>query len=297
MKEYVRLTIEEIGLRRAALEHELEGLRETEGVLRRIGDEPVERATDKTLRPRKTRAVVQTSDRPGSQKGSRHVGKPGKFKGVVPVVSHLPDGPTRYRASYWDGTAKKNLSAGTFTDELEAAMAVAKGMGDKSEIQRISDLIKQRQNNPTKPVKNTPATGSKKIRQPKLTRYKGVKLSKPLVDGTQKYEVNIFLDGRLKYLGRFDIPEEAAAVAAEARGEIAEAKRLRELVKQKTADGQEQRENNPDRLPRRQTNRDEDPPDKTPQVWECKNCFKQYIQAERPAKCLECSHIEFRPIV
>ena len=346
MKEYVRLTIEELALRRAALEHQMDDIRRAEELLRTMEDDPgvlaapltsVEQADDiaqklrvemggpirppaeilppalvteqdapatgRRRQPRKVRAAVQSSSRPGSRKGSRHVVKPGKFKGVVPVISHLPGGPTRYRASCWDGQAKKNQSLGTFTDDLEAAMAVAKRLGDKSEIQRISDLIAQRDNKPAQPPKKTkPPAGPKKDRQSKLTHYKSVQL-RPLADGTPRYEANVFLDGRLKYLGVFNKEEEAAAVAAEARGEHAEAKRLRDLVKQKTADEQEQQENNPTRpAMRRETQTeadpsDEDRTDKTPQVWECKNCFKQYIQAKQPSKCLECGHTEFRVIV
>jgi len=347
MKDYVRLTIEELALRRAALEHQMDDIRRAEELLRTMEDDPgvlaapltsVEQADAITQKlrvemsgpiqppaeilspalmteqdipsperrrgPLKMKTAIQSSGRPGSQKGSRHIIKPGKFKGVVPVISHLPGGPTKYRANYWDGQAKKNQSLGTFTDMLEAAMAVAKRLSDKSEIQRISDLIKQRDNNSAKPPKKTkPPAGPKKDRQSKLTHYKGVKLGKPLADGTPRYEVIVCIDGQVKYLGIFSIEEEAAAVAAEARGEKAEAKRLRKMVKQKAADETEQRENNPARPATRREAKteadpsDEDRTDKTPQVWECKNCFKQYIQAEQPSKCLECNHTEFRPIV
>lgn len=133
----------------------------------------------------------------------------------------------------------------------------------------------------------------------KLLHYKGVKPLKPKEDGTPRFEGHTRVDGKFKYLGTFSVEELAAAAVMEAEGNKAEAERLREIAKQKAADEAEQRENNPDRLPKRLANRDDDSLDKTPQVWECQNedCYKQYIQTEKPAKCLECGHTEFKPIV
>ena len=300
MCEYVRLTIEDLRRRRQQCDDAIRFLLELEG----MPMPPVVQMPSELIKP----GPVPEQDAPasGRRRQRRKIDSKKKgsaFRGVMPIVSRR-DGSVKYRATYWDSAAKKNMTLGTWADELEAALAVARRLEDAPEVKRIKELIKQRDSKLAQPPEKTkPPAEPKKDRRSKLTHYKGVKLGKPRADGTPRYEVNVYIDGRVKYLGIFDMEEEAAAVAAEARGEKAEALRLRELVEQKNADEQEQRENNPDRTASwRQTRTeadpsDEDRTDKTPQIWECKNCFKQYIQAISPSKCRECSHTEFRAIV
>lgn len=180
MKEHVRLTLDEIGLRRAALEHELGELSATEAVLRRIGDEPAEPdkgaspvitpataehalAAAREMAQRMSEAAIDIrvprgeAPRPQSVQPAAPSPKPpdntrtaGRrlppikaghcFRGVA--VRTTRDGRKRFRANFWDGS--HNLSLGTFDDELDAAMAFAQALGDPAEIERIQGLIAER---------------------------------------------------------------------------------------------------------------------------------------------------------
>lgn len=80
--------------------------------------------------------------------------KPGKLKGVTEVK--YKKGPSKYRACYWDGPNKKNVKIGIFDSDLEAALAVAKQLSDAAEVQRLGDLMEQKENNPNRPGSKAP---------------------------------------------------------------------------------------------------------------------------------------------
>jgi rubrerythrin len=91
-----------------------------------------------------------------------------------------------------------------------------------------------------------------------------------------KYEAQVHIKGKYKYLGRYDIEELAAAAAQEALGNKDEAARLRNLA--------EQSENNPDR------NKDDI-------IWKCEDCGHEHHQTLCPAYCIRCKREHFKKIV
>ena len=87
---------------------------------------------------------------PAADKGTKsplRLQKGKRFKGVSIHKSRCGR-PPHYHATCCDPKTHKTLYLGRFNDELDAAMAVAKKLGDPAEIQRISDMIEQCENNP-----------------------------------------------------------------------------------------------------------------------------------------------------
>jgi len=117
---------------------------------------------------------------PAEDKGARSPLPPRKgkrFKGVMKMASG------RYQATCWDPKACKTLHLGTFTDEIEAALAVAERLGDKVEIERFEELVRQKtdeaeqkENNPDRTKDREQKTGDKerKVKDGKRGMCKGV---------------------------------------------------------------------------------------------------------------------------
>lgn len=83
-----------------------------------------------------------------------------------------------------------------------------------------------------------------------------------------------------KCLGESEIPELAAAKVQEYLGNKVEAERLYEIGRQKLADWNEQKENNPDRPPKKKY---------ASVIWECNKCCHQHIVTRhKPEKCEQC---------
>jgi len=128
-------------------------------------------------------------------------------------------------------------------------------------------------------------TNSRPGRKNPFSRYMGVYDGGPTVDGRQRYLACFYKDGKNKHLGTFYIEQEAAAVAAEARGDKAEAQRLHQIARQKQADLAEQEENNPDRSASRR------PVAQAKVVYRCKGCGLRF--KTRPKLCDQCHGGEF----
>lgn len=178
MKEHLRLTIEELSCRMMRLEIEMHDLGETIDLLRHL-DDPTEEImlpatvssqeaqafSDKmckhmSLPPEGSGAVSTPAGQtvpPSPPAASTSRARPGpkpmrigkRFKGVV---RHARKRGTVYEAMYWDPKEKRSRHGGLFDNELDAAMAVAKAIGDKDEIQRLASLIEQQENNPDRPA-------------------------------------------------------------------------------------------------------------------------------------------------
>ena len=302
MKEHIQLTIKELSLRRSAIEQELDELRRTEEVIRRLDDEPDEPMSldpsPAKIAPLGNRPDPAPNPVPPKKENIPHHrgSKKTHYKGVK-ISKPLADGTLKYEAQTRENGRYKYL--GIFTSEELAAAAVAEAEGNPAEAERLRRLGTPKE---TKPAgrRVTPATkqGHKAPRPLRPgQRFKGVKPA-PQKDGSTKYRTTYWDGDKGKNMtaGTFEDEIDAAMAVAVRLKDKAEIGRIKSLVQQK-ADQIEQKENNPDRPPRRQADRDEEQLDKTPQIWECENCFKQYIQTEPPVKCLECQHIEFRAIV
>lgn len=308
MKEYVQLTLKDIAFRRAAIEQELDSLRQAEEIIRRLDDDsPSEKLpliSAEEARAHATQLQQELSKqvpplpivKPPSQTSPppQHKARPAKDRQTFSKYRGVTQGRTRkdgtitYRAApYKDG--KVNF-LGTFTIEELAAAAVEKFLGNDSEAERLQKIGEQKETGRSKRHgrKSSPPE-SAKTASPK-THYKGVKVCKPLADGTLRYEAHVTIEGKFKYLGTFDKQELAAATAAEARGEMAEAKRLRQLA----ADLVEQEENNPERGRSNEGNGSPNAGEQGLQspsqivAWECNRCGKRVDQSERPKICTKC---------
>lgn len=122
-----------------------------------------------------------------------------------------------------------------------------------------------------------------------FSQYKGVYKGPNKADGRQTCQAGVWRDGKNKNLGNYLIEEQAAAVAAEARGEKAEAKRLLEIAKQKERNIAEQQENNPDRPVGRRGSRES-----PTTAYQCSKCGDVY--STKPPSCPGCSGASFREV-
>ena len=136
-----------------------------------------------------------------------------------------------------------------------------------------------------------------------FSQYKGVSIAKPRINGTRMFQASYVVNGKNRYLGRFESEEAAAAVAAEARGEKERAAELRAIA--------EQKENHPDRpldrggprIHRGSSHLNHEP--KTPkaakpqsekksdpeqmQIWTCKVCNLEFKAKKKPLMCPGCN--------
>jgi hypothetical protein len=73
------------------------------------------------------------------KKPKRKVGKKksrkSKYKGVI--IMENANGTVRFRANYWDAKKKKTKHLGAFDNELEAASAVERALGNTEEADRL----------------------------------------------------------------------------------------------------------------------------------------------------------------
>ena len=76
-----------------------------------------------------------------------------KYKGVITVLH--TDGSITYRANYWDAVGKKTKHEGTYDNELEAASAVQKALGNGEEAQGLLDKAMKESGTSTPPTKTT----------------------------------------------------------------------------------------------------------------------------------------------
>ena len=125
-----------------------------------------------------------------------------------------------------------------------------------------------------------------------FSKYKGVYKGKTRADGTPTFNAGFYKDGKNKKLGTYLIEEEAAAVAAKARGEMDRYRELMAIV--------EQKENNPDRPKKRQlgckgvAKEPLAPSSMTANLktyYECEDCNAEYD--ERPKACEGCGCKKF----
>ncbi len=137
-------TIKALEERASALEKSAQETRQAAAFLQELA--PASRECHKLAKD----DAAHKSEKRESVKDTRPIGpgpknRKSEFRGVTPVLAY---GETRYRATAWDREERRCISLGTFDEELEAAVAVAKYLHDGPEIQRISDLIEQKENNP-----------------------------------------------------------------------------------------------------------------------------------------------------
>jgi rubrerythrin len=161
MKEYVRLTIKDLQARLTHTEKQFSEIKQTIRVLSELEGVPIVPLPAEIIPPGPLPGPVPE---PAEDKGARSPLPPRKgkrFKGVMKTASG------RYQAICWDSKACKTLHLGTFTDEIEAALAVAERLGDKVEIERFEELVRQkadeveqRENNPDRTPKKTGETGN-----------------------------------------------------------------------------------------------------------------------------------------
>jgi len=250
--------------------------------------------------------------RPGPRP-RRWAKKRSQYKGVTIIARR--QGPAKYQATYWDRKLGKAVHLGTFDDEIQCAIMVARRLGKTEEVKRLSGLLEHAENNPDRPAgpgkagiptghkPPSPAQAPSKARSSHkgasattYSQYKGVTKGKTRTDGTITFKAGAWspTDKRNHRLGTYEIEELAAAAVEEFLGHADEAKRLRAMAEQKKADAIEQAENNPDRG--QETEPGPAGVEHVSVAWECGACGHIHLVAARPRKCEKCRHESLRKI-
>lgn len=160
--------------------------------------------------------------------------------------------------------------------------------------QMPSEMVKpgRRQGKPAAKIQTAGSIKARSGRKNPFSKYHGVYDGKVTADGRQRYLASITKEGKTKKFGTFYVEELAAAAVQEAKGNKAEAKRLREMAKQKAADQAEQQENNPGRSATRKEDKAAEPE----LVWKCTHCKLTFKGEKKPVACPGCSGTNFKPV-
>ena len=209
---------------------------------------------------------------PAEDKGARSPLPPRKgkrFKGVMKTASG------RYQAICWDSKACKTLHLGTFTDEIEAALAVAERLGDKVEIERFEELVRQKADEIEQKENNPDRT---KDRATEDRKHKTEDRERKMKDGKRDMRKGVGACRRHNY----SRPHKGA---------------MKKDFKSATAD-------------KSQISESGDPPQSelvnmggllkanvTACAWQCRKCGHQHLQELIPENCANCNSNEgFRKI-